>query len=133
MKRLVGFDLNGRRDQAMRNWIEKPGEGETFNDGTLISAGIGGIVVTLGDGAREGDLVGGAQARLAPHGRGGGWGGIGTDARRERVSDLLSDHGAHPPVCDAGSVQSLARRSMPQAPIRCLARSYRDNRAALGA
>lgn len=91
MKRLVGFDLNGWRDQAMRNWIEKPGEGETFNDGTLISAGIGGIVVTLGDGVREGELVGGAQARLAPHGRGGGWGGIGTDARRERVSDLLSD------------------------------------------
>ena len=92
MKRLVGFDLNGWRDQAMRNWIEKPGEGETpTTDGTLISAGIGGIVVTLGDGAREGEQVGGAQARLAPHGRGGGWGKIGTDARRERVSDLLSN------------------------------------------
>ena len=91
MKRLVGFDLNGWRDQAMRNWIEKPGEGETFNEGTLISAGIGGIVVTLGDGARAGEHVGGAQARLAPHGRGGGWGEIGSDARRERVSDLLSN------------------------------------------
>lgn len=91
MKRLVGFDLNGWRDQAMRNWIEKPGEGETFNEGTLISAGIGGIVVTLDDGAREGEQVGGAQARLAPHGRGSGWGEIGTDARRVRVSDLLTN------------------------------------------
>jgi hypothetical protein len=91
MKRLVGFDLNGWRDQAMRNWIEKPGEGETFNEGTLISAGIGGIVVTLDDGAREGEHVGGAQARLAPHGRGSGWGEIGTDARRVRVSDLLTN------------------------------------------
>ncbi len=91
MKRLVGFDLNGWRDQAMRNWIETPGEGETFNEGTLISAGIGGIVVTLGGGAREGEHVGGAQARLAPHGRGGGWGDIGRDARRERVTDLLSN------------------------------------------
>ncbi len=91
MKRLVGFDLNGWRDQAMRNWIETPGEGETFNEGTLVSAGIGGIVVTLGGGAREGEHVGGAQARLAPHGRGGGWGDIGRDARRERVTDLLSN------------------------------------------
>ena len=91
MKRLVGFDLNGWRDQAMRNWIEKPGEGETFNQGTLISAGIGGIVVTIGDGSRAGEHVGGAQARLAPHGRGGGWGDIGRDARRVRVSDLLAN------------------------------------------
>jgi hypothetical protein len=89
MKRLVGFDLNGWRDQAVRNWIEKPGEGETFNEGTLISAGIGGIVVILGSEAKEGQYVGGAQARLAPHGRGGGWGEIGIDARRERVGDLL--------------------------------------------
>jgi len=110
MKRLVGFDLNGWRDQAMRNWIEKPGEGETFNEGTLISAGIGGIVVTLGDGVREGDLVGGAQARLAPHGRGGGWGGIGTDARRERVSDLLSDPNKNIRAL-ASALSGLARES----------------------
>lgn len=110
MKRLVGFDLNGWRDQAMRNWIEKPGEGETFNEGTLISAGIGGIVVTLGDGVREGRLVGGAQARLAPHGRGGGWGEIGTDARRERVSDLLSDPGQNIKAL-AAALSGLARES----------------------
>jgi hypothetical protein len=110
MKRLVGFDLNGWRDQAMRNWIEKPGEGETFNEGTLISAGIGGIVVTLGDGVREGELVGGAQARLAPHGRGGGWGGIGTDARRERVSDLLSDPDKNRRALGA-ALSGLARES----------------------
>lgn len=110
MKRLVGFDLNGWRDQAMRNWIEKPGEGETFNEGTLISAGIGGIVVTLDDGAREGEYVGGAQARLAPHGRGGGWGEIGTDSRRERVSDLLSNPEQNITAV-AAALSGLARES----------------------
>lgn len=88
MKKLCGYDLNGWRDFASRNWqIAADGE-EAANDNTT-EGGVFGSVVLVGDGNAS-RLVGGAQAGLAPHGRGGGWGALGNDNRRISVRSLLS-------------------------------------------
>ena len=109
MKRLAGFDLNGWRDLAVRNWIQKPGEDDEVGPDTIISGGIDGCVVSL---IEDGKLryVGGAQAELAPHGKGNGWGHVGAPKRRTRVRDLIAS-----PVGDedriAASLDGLARRA----------------------
>lgn len=88
MKKLCGYDLNGWRDFASRNWqIAADGE-EAENDNTT-EGGVFGSVIVVGDG-KASRLVGGAQAGLAPHGRGGGWGALGSDDRRISVRSLLS-------------------------------------------
>lgn len=87
MKKLCGYDLNGWRDFASRNWhIASDGE-ESANDNTT-EGGVVGSVVSAGDGKTT-RLVGGAQAALAPHGRGGGWGELGKEDRRIPVRSLL--------------------------------------------
>ncbi|MEE4279156.1 MAG: hypothetical protein V2I82_11875 [Halieaceae bacterium] len=97
MKRLVGFDLTGWRDLAVRNWLERPGEEADEGGQHIISGGLGGVVVHVREGAESGDLVGGVQALLAPHGRGSGWGEIGGAQNRRWVADLLKDPAAHVP------------------------------------
>ncbi|MEQ9039400.1 MAG: hypothetical protein RIE24_13710 [Silicimonas sp.] len=86
--RLCGYDINGWRDFAVRNWtIGEDGEAR-FGDGWRNEAGTITGVVAVGGGSRI-RWVGGAQAALAPHGRGGGWGEVGT-APRHDVVRLLS-------------------------------------------
>jgi hypothetical protein len=97
VKRLVGFDLTGWRDLAVRNWLERPGEEADEGGQHIVSGGLGGVVVHVGEGAESGDLVGGVQALLAPHGRGSGWGEIGRSENRRWVADLLKDPAAHVP------------------------------------
>ena len=93
MRRLVGYDLNGWRDLAARNWMEQPGEDDSGAVELVVSGGIGGVVVGLGEAGC--DLMGGAQALRAPHGLGPGWGPVGAADRRARVVDLLADPGAY--------------------------------------
>ncbi len=79
--RQIGYDLNGWRDAAARNWRLSPG-GEVVEEGNfLISGGLGGSVVHVEEESRN-RLVGGALAHLAPHGRGAGWGDVGKVERR---------------------------------------------------
>lgn len=88
MKKLCGYDLNGWRDFATRNWqIASDGE-EEANDNTT-EGGVFGSVVSVGD-AKAARLVGGAQAVLAPHGCGGGWGEVGNADRRIPVRSMLT-------------------------------------------
>jgi len=94
MRRLVGYDLNGWRDLAARNWLEQPDEDVAEGVEPIVSGGMGGVVVRLGDDGREG-LMGGMQALRAPHGLGGGWGPIGAPERRVPVVDLLDMPGRH--------------------------------------
>lgn len=96
MRRLVGYDLNGWRDFAARNWLEQFDEGAVDRNDVeqVVSGGVGGVVVRLERGGQDG-LVGGAQALRAPHGLGPGWGRIGATDRRLRVADLIADPPAH--------------------------------------
>lgn len=89
MRRLCGYDLNGWRDQAARNWLVHPG-GEVEETEALVSAGLLTSVVRIGD-PETGPWIGGAQAALAPQGRGAGWGDVGRTERRKAVRDLLGE------------------------------------------
>jgi hypothetical protein len=88
MKKLCGYDLNGWRDFGTRNWLIASDGEETACD-NITEGGVFGSVVTVGD-LNAARLVGGAQASLAPHGRGGGWGDVGHTDRRIRVRSLLT-------------------------------------------
>ena len=87
MKKLCGYDVNGWRDIAVRNWVLRPGE-ETVFERTEVDGGPLPTVVYTGDGQET--WIGGPQAALAPHGRGDGWGEIGLSDRRLTVRECLS-------------------------------------------
>lgn len=88
VRRWIGLDLNGWRDFAARDWSleeDEPSDGD--EDVYLVDGGGGSVTVRLEDGS----WVGGPQAALAPHGRGGGWGAIGDRSRRMSVRKLMDD------------------------------------------
>jgi len=87
MKKLCGYDLNGWRDTARRNWNVLPGEDIEFGDFNSDS-GLNPVVVLSGD-AKSGKWIGGPQAYIAPHGLGDGWGEIGKADHRQTVLDIL--------------------------------------------
>jgi len=89
MKKLVGFDLNGWADRAVRNWQVTPGEDTEIGGPFEFFGGIGGAVVRLDDDIRDHVYMGGMQAVLAPHGRGAGWGDVGNPDHRTQVLKLL--------------------------------------------
>lgn len=87
-RRLCGYDVNGWRDLHARSWQLTPGE-EAAPDGRHCSAPLAlPDVVRAGIVGRE--WIGGAQAALAPHGRGGGWGALGAADNRVAVRALLA-------------------------------------------
>lgn len=85
--RLLGLDMNGWHDRAVRNW-RRGGDGsdEAVPEGHPIDGGTVSRVVHVGDadGKAPSDLprVGGPRARFAMHGKGGGWGDFGDVDRR---------------------------------------------------
>lgn len=90
-RKLCGYDLNGWKDSAARNWrVMEDGEeviGGQYPGGTILNP----AVVRIGTGRGE-SWIGGSQAALAPHGRGGGWGDVGATDRRRLVRAMLADH-----------------------------------------
>ncbi|ANL10311.1 hypothetical protein AMJ96_CH02664 [Rhizobium sp. N113] len=93
MKKLTGFDLNGWRDSAARNWVVLADGEEREVPSSIVDGGLNGVVVTTGAKANSG-FVGGAQAALAPHGLGDGWGTVGAGGKRVRVRRLISGEGS---------------------------------------
>ncbi len=89
MKKLCGYDLNGWRDRAARNWTILPDGEEQEIASAIVEGGIFGVVVKTAA-KLDGGLVGGAQAAVSPHGLGIGWGDIGAADKRIRVTKLLS-------------------------------------------
>lgn len=85
--KLCGYDVNGFRDLAARNWtLDQDGEATekpSLNRGGLLSS-----VVQVGSDSHS-RWIGGAQADLAPHGRSEGWGEVGRQERRVSTRDLL--------------------------------------------
>jgi hypothetical protein len=92
MKKICGYDVNGWRDTAMRNWLLKPGDEAEVEGQFIIEGSILPSVVKVGD---EGSTrwIGGAQAKIAPHGRGEGWGEVGHPDRRYSVHDCFYRNG----------------------------------------
>lgn len=95
MRKLCGYDLNGWRDSAARNWRILPDGEEEEVSSFVIEGGIFGVVVET-SAKSDGGLVGGAQASIAPHGLGSGWGVIGGAGKRVRVSDIISEEPSVP-------------------------------------
>lgn len=88
MRKLCGYDLNGWRDSAARNWKVEPDGEEKEVASSHVEGGIFGVVVETSAKADSG-LVGGAQASISPHGLGTGWGLVGATGKRTRVADVL--------------------------------------------
>lgn len=90
MRHLVGLDINGWHDWAARNWSASEDHQVDYE---VVDGGIASVVISE-MGAQAEQPIGGPQAHLAPHGRGIGWGPIGSPDRRARVRDLLDPNGA---------------------------------------
>lgn len=82
----LGFDLNGLWDLAVKG----DGEGEPVPK----DLGIHGSIIRLA--IDQTKWVGGVQAALAPHGRGGGWGPIGEGENRVFWADVLKNVASGP-------------------------------------
>lgn len=93
MKKLSGFDLNGWRDSTARNWVVLADGEEREVPSSIVDGGLNGVVVMTGAKANSG-FVGGAQAALAPHGLGDGWGTVGAGGKRVKVRSLISGEGS---------------------------------------
>ena len=90
VKKLCGIDLNGIKDFAARNWVlGSDGEylfGEThINEGAFLSS----VVELHNDKGGGSDYIGGVQAELAPHGKGGGYGETGHSKYRTALRDII--------------------------------------------
>lgn len=94
-RKLCGFDVNGWRDGVARNWVARPGDEEEIGVLRIVEGAVLPEVVRAGDGKSE-RWIGGAQADLAPHGRGGGWGRVGSLDRRRTIRSLFGDGSALP-------------------------------------
>lgn len=89
-RKLCGYDVNGWRDGVARNWVARPGDEEETDVLRIVEGAVLPEIVRAGEGKAE-RWIGGAQADLAPHGRGGGWGLVGTADRRRTVRSLIGD------------------------------------------
>lgn len=106
-RKLCGYDVNGWRDGVVRNWVAHPGEEQDIGRRQIVAGAVLPDVVRV-DGPTGARWIGGAQADLAPHGRGGGWGQIGAPDRRRAVRSLLTDETA-PSNALAAAFTGLAR------------------------
>ncbi len=99
-RKLCGFDVNGWRDGVARNWVARPGDEEEIGVVRVVEGAVLSEVVRVGSG-RDSRWIGGSQADLAPHGRGGGWGATGQTERRLAVSSLIQTDSAAPAILAA--------------------------------
>lgn len=90
-RKLCGYDVNGWRDGVARNWVARPGDEEEIGVVRIVEGAVLPDVVLAGEGVSQ-RWIGGAQAVLAPHGRGGGWGKtFGVPERRQSIRSLIAD------------------------------------------
>ena len=89
-RKLCGYDVNGWRDGVARNWVARPGDEEEIGVVRVVEGAVLPDVVLAGEGSLQ-RWIGGAQAVLAPHGRGGGWGKFGDPQLRQSIRSLIAD------------------------------------------
>ncbi|MCC5983617.1 MAG: hypothetical protein JJU42_04550 [Rhodobacteraceae bacterium] len=101
-RRIAGLALDGRHDLAAVDWDEEgTAPVRVLHGGTLSD-----VITTL-----DGRLIGGPQAALAPHGRGGGWGpDVGAATRRRLLAAAVDGNGRGAHAADvAAAIDALAR------------------------
>lgn len=108
MRRVSGLDINGWKDLAARDWdVEEPDV--QLEAARIVDGGLGTVAVKQ----RSGDWIGGPQALLAPHGRGQGWGELGSPERRASLAPIFDDlRSSNTPTVNeiyAATVNALAR------------------------
>ena len=91
--KICGYDLNGFKDRVAKNWQYTDQGEEIIGDAILSGEVIAPDIVSVGVGKRR-KWIGGNQALLAPHGRGGGWGAVGGIERRVSVQEILHNSDA---------------------------------------
>lgn len=93
-RKICGYDVNGWRDFAARNWsVGSDGEAD-FSQGAETTGGSP-LPDLIATGTEEEPIwIGGAQARMAPHGRGEGWGEVGKRWRRRSLRDVIDQDAA---------------------------------------
>lgn len=94
-RKLCGYDVNGWRDGVARNWVARPGDEEEIGVLRIVEGAVLPEVVHVGTDP-DSRWIGGAQADLAPHGRGGGWGRIGAPELRKTVWSMIHDQTTSP-------------------------------------
>ena len=100
-RRIAGLALDGRHDIAATDWDEEGlGPVRLLHGGTLSD-----IIIT-----NDNRRIAGPQAALAPHGRGNGWGSIGSPGKRRPLSAALDNYGKAAHAADiAAAIDALAR------------------------
>jgi hypothetical protein len=106
-RKLCGYDLNGWKDRVARNWVVQADGFESVGDTYIAGGLLRPCIVQIGEG-KSSRWIGGSQASLAPHGRGGGWGDVGNANKRKLVAQLLKDD-TTPVEQIAASLSGLAR------------------------
>ena len=86
-QKLAGLDINGWHDWIVRNWTPYADQ-QGLDQPEVTDGGVDSNVIWMGDNGGT-FPVGGPQAGIAPHGRGGSWGQIGDEGRRVSVRKLL--------------------------------------------
>ncbi len=110
IRKFCGFDVNGWRDFVAKNWRSLPGDDEEVGPVELVRSGPLSSAVCVGHG-RSTRWIGGAQADIAPHGLGGGWGEVGAAERRVSVRSLLELQNENLEIlaaCFSGAAQGAA-------------------------
>ncbi len=125
--RLIGLDINGWHDFAVRNWhLDSDGIERSVLEGHVVDGGPVSRVVYVGDkpvGDKPGKPVGGPRAQLAMHGKGAGWGDFGAEDRRVLIrrsddpkawSECMKELGYKPRIAvlaipDLAAMDELAR------------------------
>ncbi|KIN71137.1 hypothetical protein [Sulfitobacter guttiformis] len=105
-KKLCGYDLNGWKDRAARNWTIEADGYERVDGIHTTGSVLSPCIVRIGDETSQ-RWIGGSQASLAPHGRGNGWGIVGSPERRKSVTSVFGDNSA-PAEQLAASISGLA-------------------------
>lgn len=115
-RRLIGLDINGWHDRAMRDWtVDENGELRVEDDGALIDGGPLSCSVLVGPEARR-EPFGGPGARLAPHGRGGGWGDRGLPSLRRPLRRGFDEENWTLAIRALGDAPGIAVLAIPDLP-----------------
>ena len=113
--RLIGIDINGWHDFAVRNWqLGHDGIKRFFPDGyRIIDGGKLSRSVEVGDDSSTEVKVHGPRAHLAIHGKGLGWGDFGDDRRRDLIRKSKDLKGWGPLMRELGPDPSIAVLAVP--------------------
>lgn len=113
--RLIGLDMNGWHDFAVRSWLrDRDGIDHPVPDGYTVDGGTLSRVVNVGDHGLM--TIGGPRAQMALHGRGPGWGDFGDETRRVLIRRSIDPTAWGTSMRELGAEPRLAVLAVPDEP-----------------